>query len=293
MHSHFEMSMMGELKFFLGLQITQLERGTFIAQTKYAKDLVTKFGLEKAKHARTPMSTTTKLGKDMSGKSVDQIVYRSMIGSLLYLTASRPDIAFSAGVCARFQTESKESHLFAVKRIIKYVSGTVDLGIWFTYDSGAIISGYTDSDWASSCDERKSTSGGCFYVRNNLVVWHSKKQNSISLSTTEAEYIAAGSCCSQLLWMKQMVKDYGIEQDTMVLYCDNMSAINISKNPVQHSHTKHIDIRHHFICELVEDKTIALEHVETEKQLGDLFTKPLDLQRFEYLRTSLGIYTLD
>ncbi|CAL2233202.1 unnamed protein product [Prunus armeniaca] len=169
-----------------------------------------------------------------------------MIGSLLYLTASRPDISFSVGVCARFQANPKESHLNAVKRIIKYVSGTPTLG-------------YTDADWAGNVDDRKSTSGGCFYVGNNLVSWHSKKQACVSLSTAEAEYIAAGSCCTQLLWMKQMMSDYGIQQGTSTLFCDNLSAINISKNPVQHSRTKHIDIRHHFIRELVEEKVISLE----------------------------------
>ena len=239
------------------------------------------------------MSTSLKLSKDSSGKDVDQTLYRSMIGSLLYLTASRPDIAFSVGICARFQACPKESHLFAVKRIIKYVNGTLGHGIWFTLGTNAKIAGYTDADWAGSADDRKSTSGGCFYVGNNLVAWLSKKQNSISLSTAEAEYIAAGSGCTQLLWMKQMLSDYGLKQDVMTLFCDNMSAISISKNPVQHSRTKHIDIRYHFIRELVEEKVISLEHIPTENQLADLFTKPLDTLRFEFLRKSLGVCSLE
>ena len=119
--------------------------------------------------------------------------------------------------------------------------------------------------------------------------WHSKKQNSISLSTAEDEYIAAGSCCAQLLWMKQMLKDYGFDLDTLTVFCDNTSAINISKNPVQHSRTKHIDIRHHFIRELVENKTLVLEYIETEKQITDIFTKALDSVRFDSLRKSLGV----
>ncbi|KAK0588363.1 hypothetical protein LWI29_000056 [Acer saccharum] len=260
MSLEFEMSLVGELSYFLGLQIRQMHDGIFITQAKYAKNLVKKFGLEKAKHCDTPMSTTLKLSKDASGKSVEQTLYRGMIGSLLYLTASRPDISFSVGVCARYQADPKESHLSSVKRIIRYVNGTSNYGIWYSFDTNASLVGFSDADWAGNCDDRKSTSGGCFFLGNNLVSWFCKKQNSISLSTAEAEYIAAGSGCTQLMWMKQMLVDYGFNQGTLTLFCDNMSAINISKNPVQHSRTKHIDIRHHFIRELVENKCIVLEH---------------------------------
>ncbi|XP_040999421.1 secreted RxLR effector protein 161-like [Juglans microcarpa x Juglans regia] len=178
------------------------------------------------------MSTTVKLSTDVSGKNVEQSLYRSMIGSLLYLTASRPDIVFSVGVCARFQANPKESHLVAIKHILRYVNETVNYGIWYSRDSNTVLADYSDADWARNADDRKSTSGGCFYVGTNLVAWMSKKQNSISLSTAEAEYIADGSCCTQLLWMKQMLCDYGITQGVMSIYCDNTSAINISKNPV-------------------------------------------------------------
>ena len=140
--------------------------------------------------------------RDLHGKSVDQTLYRSMIGSLLHLIASRPDISYSVGVCARFQSDPKESHLFAIKRIIKYVSGTVEFRLWYTYDTCVNLVGYSDADWAGCSDDRKSTSGGLFYVGNNLVAWYSKNQNSVSLFTVEAKYVAAGSCCTQLLWMR-------------------------------------------------------------------------------------------
>ena len=214
-----------------------------------------------------------------------------MIGSLLYLTASRPDLAFSVGVCARFQAQPKESHLLAVKRIIRYVHGTTDLGLWYSCDTNVSLAGFSDADWAGNVDDRKSTSGACFYYGNNLIAWLSKKQASISLSTAEAEYIAAGSCCTQLLWMKQMLLDFGMVVDSLTVFCDNTSAINISKNPVQHSRTKHIDIRYHFIRELVEDRTISIEYVDTLNQLADIFTKPLDSQRFLSLRKSIGVCT--
>ena len=149
--------------------------------------------------------------------------------------------------------------------------------------------GYTDSDWAGNADDKKSTTGGCFFIGSNLVSWYNKKQNSISLSTAEVEYIAAGSCCAQMIWMKQMLRDYGFEDVTLTVLCDNKSAIDISKNPVQHSRTKHIDIRHHFIRDLVERKEVIMDHVSTQEQYADIFTKPLDGERFEYLRKHLGV----
>ncbi|CAM8937455.1 unnamed protein product [Rhodiola kirilowii] len=216
-----------------------------------------------------------------------------MIGSLLYLTTSRPDIAHAVELCARYQATPKESHLMNVKRIIRYVCGTADYGLWNTKDTNSCLVGYCNADWAGNAKDRKSTSGGCFFLGNNLVSWFSKKQNSISLSMAEAEYITAGSCCTQMLWMKQMLEEYGVKQDVMTLYCENMSTISISKNLVQHSRTKHIDIRHHFIRELVEKKIITLTHVSIEKQLADIFTKALDNLQFETLRSSLGLCVID
>ncbi|KAK2382486.1 putative mitochondrial protein [Trifolium repens] len=293
MQSEFEMSLVGELTYFLGLQVKKMEDTIFISQSKYAKNIVKKFGIESATHKRTPAVTHIKLTKDEKGVSVDQSLYRSIIGSLLYLTASRPDISFAVGVCARYQAEPRMSHLAQVKRILKYVNGTSDYGIMYSHGEDSRLTGYCDADWAGSADDRKSTSGGCFFLGNNLISCFSKKQNCVALSTAEAEYIAAGSNCSQLLWMKQMLSEYNVEQDVLTLYCDNMSAINISKNPIQHSRTKHIDIRHHFIRDLVEDKVVTLEHVATDNQLADIFTKALDASKFETLRGKLDICLID
>ncbi|CAM8896162.1 unnamed protein product [Rhodiola kirilowii] len=289
MQKEFKMSMVGEMNYFLGLQVIQKEDGIFISQSKYAKTLIKKFELEKATHKRTPAVTHLKITKDDARTKVDQTLYRSMIGSLLYLTTSRPDIAYSVGVCARYQADPNESHLLQVKRIIKYVCRTIYFGIWYTKDTNPYLVGYCDADWAGNAEDQKSTSGGCLFLGKNLVSWFSKKQNSISLSTAEAEYIAIRSCCTQLLWMKQMLSEYGVEQEEMTLYCDNMSAISISKNLVQHSRTKHIDTRHHFIRELVEQKVVTLKHVTTDKQLAGILTKPLDAAQFKTLRSSLGL----
>jgi hypothetical protein len=164
MKQEFEMSMIGELTYFLGMQVKQTSEGIFISQAKYVKDLVKRFGLDGKTHARTPMSTSVKICADLTGKEVDPTLYRSIIDSLLYMTASRPDIAFSVGVCARFQTNPKESHLTVVKRIIKYVNATVHYGIYFSRETNLVLAGYFDADWARNADDIKSTSGGCFML---------------------------------------------------------------------------------------------------------------------------------
>ena len=179
-----------------------------------------------------------------------------------------------------------------MKRIICYINGTPKYGLWYSKDSNDCLASYSDADWVGSGDEQKSTSGGCFYLGNNLVSWMSKKQNSVSLSTAKAEYIAAGNCCTQLLWMKKLLHDYGIPQETISVFCDNTNAINLSKNPVQHSKSKHIEIHYHFICDLVENKIVCLEFIHTDNQKVDIFTKPLDGPQFESLYKTIGVGTI-
>lgn len=293
MHSEFEMSMMSELNFFLGLQIKQQSNGIFISQSKYIKDLLQKFDLGNTKSMKTPMSSSIKMDKDENGKDVDITKYRGMIGSLLYLTASRPDILFSVGLCARYQSCPKESHLSAVKRIFRYLMGTMNLGLWYSKNSNFEIISYSDADFAGCKSDRKSTSGTCHFLGNSLVSWFSKKQNSVALSTTEAEYIAAGSCCAQILWMKQTLKDFDVDFKCIPIKCDSTSAINLSKNPILHSRAKHIDIRYHFLRDHIQRGEIALDFVSTEFQLADIFTKPLNDERFSFIRRELGMTNLN
>ena len=212
-----------------------------------------------------------------------------MIGSLLYLCASRPDIMLSVCMCARFQAAPKECHLVAVKRILRYLIHTPTLGLWYHKGSSFDLLGYSDLDYAGCKVDRKSTTGTCQFLGRSLVSWSSKKQNSIALSTAEAKYVAAGACCAQLLWMKRTLSDYGCEFSKIPLLCDNESAIKLANNPVQHSRTKHIDIRHHFLRDHEAKEDIAICHVRTDKQLADIFTKPLDESRFCAMRNELNI----
>jgi hypothetical protein len=289
MQDEFEMSMMGELKFFLGLQIKQTEEGIFLNQSKYVIDLLKRFGLTNVKAYGTPMSPSTKLDKDEKGKPVDVKLYRGMIGSLLYLTASRPDIMFSVCLCARFQSCPKESHLIAVKRIFRYLLGTIDLGLWYPKSNSFDLISYTDADFSGCKIDRKSTSGTCHFLGHSLVSWFSKKQNSVALSTAEAEYVAAGSCCAQSLYIKQQLEDFKIIFDHIPIRCDNTSAISLSKNPIQHSRTKHIEIRYHFIRDHVQKGDIELEFVSTDSQWADILTKPLIEERFCTIRREIGM----
>ncbi|KAJ9544400.1 hypothetical protein OSB04_024107 [Centaurea solstitialis] len=289
MTEEFKMSMMGEINFFLGLQVRQFSDGIFINQSKYIFDLLKKYDMSGCHSIGTPMATGNSIGPDHEGKDVDLRTYRSMVGSLMYLTASRPDIMFATCVCARYQAKPKESHLAAVKRIFRYLKGTPYYGIWYPKGLGFELQAYTDADYGGCNMDRKSTSGHLQFLGNKLVSWASKKQQCVSTSAAESEYVAAASCCSQVLWMQSQLRDYGLEYKKIPIYCDSKSAIAISANPVQHSKTKHIDIRYHFLKDNVEKENIEMYFVNTEYQLADLFTKALDEKRFKFLISRLDM----
>ncbi|GJT56932.1 putative ribonuclease H-like domain-containing protein [Tanacetum coccineum] len=262
MHKKFQMSSMGELTFFLGLQVKQKEDGIFISQDKYVTEILKKFGFTDVKTASTPMETQKPLLKDEDGEEVDVHLYRSMIGSLMYLTSSRPDIMFAVCACARYQVNPKVSHLHAVKRIFRYLKGQPKLGLWYPKDSPFDLVAYTDSDYVGASLDRKSTTGGCQFLGCRLISWQCKKQTVVANSTTKAEYVAASSCCGQVLWIQNQLLDY--------------STICIVKNPVFHLKTKHIEIRHHFIRDSNEKKLIQMIKIHTDKNVADLLTKAFD-----------------
>ena len=215
-----------------------------------------------------------------------------MIGSLLYLTASRPDIMYSACLCARFQSCPKESHLSAIKQILRYLKGTMDIGLWYPKSNNFELIRFLDVDFSSCRVERKSTSDTCHFLGHSFVSWHIKKQNSIALSMAKAEYIAAGLCCAQILWMKQTLSNFDLSFEHVPIKCDNTSAINFSKNLVQHCRTKHIEIKHHFLRDHAQKSDITLEFVSTKDQLADIFTKPLSEEQFVDIRRQLGVISL-
>ncbi|GJR76250.1 putative ribonuclease H-like domain-containing protein [Tanacetum coccineum] len=245
MHKRFQMSSMGELTFFLGLQVQQKKDGIFISQDKYVADILKKFDFVTMKTASTLIETNKALLKDEEAKDVDVHLYRSMIGSLMYLTASRPDIMFVVCACARFQVTPKVSHLHAVKRIFRYLKGQPKLGLWYPRDSLFDLEAFSDSDYAGAIIDRKSTTEGCQFLGKRLISWKCKKQTIGSNSTTKAEYVAAANCCGQ--------------------------------NPVFHSKTKHIEIRHYFIRDSYEKRLIQVIKIHTDHNVANLLTKAFDV----------------
>ena len=204
--------------------------------------------MEDSKPVCTPMITGCSLSSNDESLVVNKPTYRFMIGSLLYLAGTKPDIMHEVGIVGRFQANSKESHLQAVKRIFKYLQGKQDFGLWYPNGTNLTLHAYRDADWVGNVDDRKSTSGGAFYMGSQLVPWFSKKQSLISLSTAEAEYVVVASCCTQLFWMMQTLQDIQITCTPPIsILCDNTSAISISKNLVMHSKTNHICINYHFL----------------------------------------------
>ncbi|GJX83728.1 putative ribonuclease H-like domain-containing protein [Tanacetum coccineum] len=257
---------MGELTFFLGLQVKQKEDGIFIIQDKYVTEILKKFGFSDVKTASTPMETHKPLLKDTNGEDVDEHLYRSMIGSLMYLSSSRPDIMFTVCACARFQVNPKSSHHHVVKRIFRYLKG-------------------------ASLD-RKFTTGGCQFLGCRLISWQCKKQTVVANSTTEAEYIAASNYYRQVLWIQNQLLDYEYNFMQTKIHIDNESTIYTVKNPIFYSKTKHIEIRHHFIIDSNEKKLIQKIKIHTDQNVADLLIKAFDVSRFEYLIASIGMLNL-
>jgi hypothetical protein len=252
--------------------------------------MLKKFQMEDSSPVSTPTVVGCKLSKDDISLDVDQRTYRSMINSLLYITSSRPDIMQVVGMVGRYQSTPKQSHLVAVTRIFKYFKGIMTYSLWYPRNQNFQLTTYSDADWANCVDERKNTSGRAFFLDDSLVSWLSKKQGYISLSTIEAEYIVATTCCTQILWMIQTVADLKVTYtDPIPLHCDNTSAISLSKNPVLHSKSKHIPIKYHFLREQVTNGIVQMNYIPSTEQIADIFTKPLAMTPFGYFRQKLGV----
>ena len=293
----FQMKDMGDLHYFLGVKIVQDKEsgGVYVGQPAYSKNILEKFGMESAKSVNTPVEVSLKLLKAKEDDElVDQQLYQSAVGSLLYLsTATRPDLTYAVSNVAKYSAKPTKQHWMAVKRIFRYLKGTIDYGLFYSKDGSDECVGYSDSDWAGDLNDRKSTSGYLFQISGAAISWRSKKQTCVALSTAEAEYIALASASQEAMWLRQLTTDLKSKPTgAIVIFEDNQSAICIAKNPQFHGRSKHIAIKYHFIREQVHNNTVTLKYCSTNNMIADMLTKGLSGEQFAKLRHMAGIRSM-
>ncbi|XP_017184174.1 uncharacterized mitochondrial protein AtMg00810-like [Malus domestica] len=280
--TEFDMKDLGILHFFLGLQIEYQPQGLFVHQSTYVKALLHKANMLDCKPCLTPCHPYQKLLSHGSSSVVDPGSYRSLVGALQYLTFTRPDIAFSVNQVCQFMHSHLESHLAAVKRILRYLKGSIHLGLCFRPGSFHLRA-YTDADWADDPNDRRSTTGFVIFLGSNPISWSSKMQHTVSRSSTEVEYRAMATTTAEIVWIQQLLQNLHMPVlDTLLLHCDNISAMALATNPVFHSKSKHIEIDCHFVRERVQRGTILLQFVNSADQYADVFTKGLCSPQFRF-----------
>ncbi|KAL9434213.1 hypothetical protein AB3S75_015674 [Citrus x aurantiifolia] len=286
----FEIKDLGQLKYFLGMEVARSKKGIVVSQRKYILDLLKETGMSGCKPSDTPIEANSKLGEVKNGVPVDKGRYQRLVGRLIYLSHTRPDIAFAVSMVSQFMHSPYEEHLEAVYRILRYLKSTPGKGLFFKKNEKRGIEVYTDADWAGSVTDRRSTSGYCTFLWGNLVTWRSKKQNVVARSSAEAEFRSMAQGVCEILWLKRVLEELKRPVSLpMKLYCDNKAAISIAHNPVLHDRTKHVEIDRHFITEKLKEGIICTPFVPTTQQVADVLTKGLLRQPFEVQVSKLGM----
>ena len=286
----FEMKDLGMLKYFLGIEVLRSNQGILISQRKYILDLLTETGMIDCKPVDTPVMVNHELSKDSKEGPTDKGRYQRLVGKLIYLSHTRPDVAYAVSLVSQFMHDPKQDHMEAALRIIRYLKGTAGMGMLFKKNGHFSISGYTDASWAGDLSDRRSTSGYFTFVGGNLVTWKSKKQKVVALSSAEAEFRGIAKGLAELLWIRKLMFELGFpSKDAAELRCDNKAAISISENPVQHDRTKHVEIDRHFIKEKLDSGLISLPFVRSEDQWADILTKAVAGRIFHEVLGKLGM----
>ena len=290
LHSQFKLKDLGALKYFLGLEIARSAKGIAVSQRKYALEILSDSGYLASKPASFPMDQNLRLSKIEGTPLEDPLCYRRLVGRLVYLTITRPDLSFAVQILSQYVAAPTDVHLAAAHRVLRYIKHNPGQGIFFSSSSDLQLKAFCDADWAACRDTRKSITGFCIFLGQSLVSWKSKKQNTVSRSTAEAEYRAMATTTCEITWLQHLLKDLSIFQTKpALLFCDNEATVHISTNPVFHERTKHIDIDCHIVWEKLLAGTMKTLHVSSIHQLADILTKPLGFNSFSSILSKMGV----
>lgn len=286
----FALKDLGNLHFFLGIEVSHTAHGLHLTQTKYLKDILSRAKMQASTPCPSPMAPNTSLSRFDGDPFPDPHLYRSIVGALQYATLTRLDISYAVNKVSQFMHSPSTVHWGAVKRILRYLNGTLSHGLVLKPVSTFVLNAYSDADWAGSLDDRKSTSGFCVYLGPNILSWGSKKQATVSRSSTEAEFRSFAATCSELTWLQFLLAELQVPLTSPpTLWCDNIGANFLAANPMFHARTKHVEIDFHFIRERVANKSLQIRFITSKDQIADVFTKPLSAPRFLLLTTKLTV----
>lgn len=291
---------LGPLSYFLGVEVQRHGRDILLSQRMYITDLLTRAKMSQSKPVPSPITTTANLALGDSPPFHDPALYRQIVGALQYVTLSRPDITYAVNKVCQFMHSPTENHWSAVKGILRYLLGTADHGLRISHKSDATLHAYTDAafnslsafsdaDWAGCPDDRRSTGGFAIYLGSNLVSWSAKKQKTVSRSSTESEYKALADTVAELTWLETLLRELRVKTTTPNLWCDNLGATYLSANPIFHARTKHVEVDFHFVREKVAQGKLSVQFISTQDQIADVFTKPLAVDRFVFLKSKLRV----
>ncbi|KAL5707577.1 non-specific serine/threonine protein kinase [Ranunculus cassubicifolius] len=290
LQQQFPVKELGPLHFFLGIEVTRTPNTIFLHQSKYILDLLTKSNMTDSKLCITPCSSSLKLDNISGDLLPNPTEYRSIVGSLQYLTWTRPEIAYSVNLVAQFMHSPRVPHMTAAKIILRYLKGTLNHGLLYQKSPSLSIQAYSDADWAGCPMDRKSTSGYVIFMGNNPISWSSKKQNTVSRSSTESEYRALAYTATELTWIAHLLQSiHQPLQVVLVRHCDNISAISLCSNPVFHGRSKHIEVDFHYIRELVQQKQLLIQYIPTADQSADILTKALSSAKHNSFKLKLSV----
>ncbi|XP_060969448.1 uncharacterized mitochondrial protein AtMg00810-like [Cannabis sativa] len=288
--STFALKDLGFVNYFLGIQVVPTAEGILLSQTKYLQEILCKADMQNVNTQNTPMNSGLKLSNYGSEPVKDATLYRSIVGALQYATVTRPEIAYSISKVCQFMHQPLLSHWMAVKRILRYLAGTLDYGLLIKPAPDFSIEAFCDADWASDPDDRRSTTGYCIYFGKNLVHWKSQKQTTISRSSTEAEFRSLASVVTEVTWLQSLLQELHVSSPGVPsIWCDNQSTVLLTANPILHARTKHIELDLYFVRDKVLQHQIQVKHVPSHAQLADCLTKPISSSLFSSIRSKLSV----